>query len=150
MKDDCLEEDRLPMFYRTMKFTDGLWDKVKERGDGEGKVAQSTMRHSDINLTMSSHVLTGQEVKTVEILPDLSTPSKQKAVATGTPQARLEDGIARPFNHYEMGSSETTLSRYKVFPYRRNRSGPDSHQMPIGYNYSMDAMFFATVDGKFN
>jgi len=37
MKDDCLEEDRLPMFYRTVKLPNGLWGRVKERGDGEGK-----------------------------------------------------------------------------------------------------------------
>ncbi len=50
------------------------------------KVAQSIMRHSDINLTMSryTHTLTGQEAKAVESMPDLSMPSKQKAAATGT------------------------------------------------------------------
>ena len=86
MKDDCLEEVRLPMFYRTMKLPNGLWDKVKERGGGEGKVAQSIMRHSDINLTMSRYtrVLTGQEVKAVESLPNLTTPSKQRDAAAGT------------------------------------------------------------------
>ena len=38
------------------------------------KVAQSLMRHSDINLTMSrySHVLVGQEKDAVASLPDLS------------------------------------------------------------------------------
>jgi integrase len=53
------------------------------------KVAQTLMRHSDINLTMSryTHTLTGQEAKAVESLPDLSAPSsrqQQRAVATGT------------------------------------------------------------------
>jgi integrase len=52
------------------------------------KVAQSIMRHSDINLTMSrySHVLRGQESEAIEGLPDLSLPSKQsqQAKATGT------------------------------------------------------------------
>ena len=52
------------------------------------KVAQSIMRHSDINLTMSryTHTLTGQEAKAVADLPDLSLPSSkaQKSVATGT------------------------------------------------------------------
>ena len=52
------------------------------------KVAQSIMRHSDINLTMSTytHVLRGQESEAVEGLPDFSLPSKitQKALATGT------------------------------------------------------------------
>jgi integrase len=52
------------------------------------KVAQSIMRHSDINLTLSryTHTLTGQEAKAVEAMPDLSLPSRkrQKVVATGT------------------------------------------------------------------
>ena len=43
------------------------------------KVAQSIMRHSDINLTMSryTHVLSGQENKAIEALPDLLAPSQK-------------------------------------------------------------------------
>ena len=52
------------------------------------KVAQSIMRHSNINLTMSlyTHTLRGQESEAIAGLPDLSLPSSkaQKAVATGT------------------------------------------------------------------
>ena len=50
------------------------------------KVAQSIMRHGDINLTLSrySHTLTGQEAKAVEAMPDLSLPSSKKQIATGT------------------------------------------------------------------
>ncbi len=52
------------------------------------KVAQTLMRHSDINLTMSkyTHTLTGQEAQAVESLPDLSLPDaqSQQARATGT------------------------------------------------------------------
>ena len=52
------------------------------------KVAQSIMRHSNINLTMSryTHVLRGQESEAIDKLPDLSLPSreKQQAQATGT------------------------------------------------------------------
>ena len=50
------------------------------------KVAQSIMRHSDINLTMSlyTHTLRGQESEAIENLPDLSLPSKEKQKATGT------------------------------------------------------------------
>lgn len=52
------------------------------------KVAQSIMRHGDINLTMSlyTHIFRGQESEAVAKLPDLSLPSKEKqrAVATGT------------------------------------------------------------------
>ena len=50
------------------------------------KVAQSILRHSDINLTMSrySHVLRGQESEAIEGLPDFSLPSSQSQRATGT------------------------------------------------------------------
>ncbi|MHC4464116.1 MAG: tyrosine-type recombinase/integrase [Planctomycetota bacterium] len=50
------------------------------------KVAQSIMRHGDINLTMSryTHTLTGQEAKAVEAMPDLSVPSTKREIATGT------------------------------------------------------------------
>ncbi len=41
MKDDCLEErceeNRLPMFHRTVKLSNELWDKVKDRGSQEKK-----------------------------------------------------------------------------------------------------------------
>jgi integrase len=55
------------------------------------KVAQSIMRHSDINLTLGrySHVYKGQESEAVAALPDLSQPSieKQRAAKTGTDDA---------------------------------------------------------------
>ena len=52
------------------------------------------MRHSDINLTMSrySHTLTGQKAKAVAGLPDLSTPNRQNAMATGT-DGKLVDTV---------------------------------------------------------
>ena len=50
------------------------------------KVAQSIMRHGDINLTMSryTHTLMGQEAKAIEAMPDLSVPCSGKQAATGT------------------------------------------------------------------
>ena len=50
------------------------------------KVAQSIMRHCDINLTMSlyTHTLRGQESEAVESLPDLSLPSKEGQKVAGT------------------------------------------------------------------
>ena len=50
------------------------------------KVAQSIMRHGDINLTMSlyTHTLRGQESEAVKSLPDLSLQSKESLRATGT------------------------------------------------------------------
>jgi hypothetical protein len=57
------------------------------------KVAQSIMRHSNINLTLSryTHTLIGQESEAVANLPDLSLPSsKQKNAATGTNDRQVE------------------------------------------------------------
>jgi site-specific recombinase XerD len=58
------------------------------------KVAQSIMRHSDINLTMSryTHVLSGQESKAIEALPDLMAPSQEshRAKATGTDNKKVD------------------------------------------------------------
>ena len=58
------------------------------------KVAQSIMRHSDINLTMSlyTHTLLGQEAEAVESLPDLSLPSKRSQQAAGTDGKPVETG----------------------------------------------------------
>ena len=57
------------------------------------KLAQTIMRHSDINLTMSryTHTLTGQEAQAVESLPDLFLPSSQsqQTIATGTDRKNL-------------------------------------------------------------
>jgi len=75
------------------------------------KVAQSLMRHSDINLTMSryTHTLLGQESAAVESLPDLSLPSaeRQRAVATGTDEKNLACFLA-----CQDGKHRTTLDNY--------------------------------------
>lgn len=60
------------------------------------KIAQSIMRHADINLTMSryTHVFRGQETEAVGKLPDLSTPPKeQQAYKTGTNHCPV-DGVS--------------------------------------------------------
>jgi len=56
------------------------------------KVAQSIMRHGDINLTMSlyTHTLRGQESEAVKSLPDLSLPSKESLKASGTDDRALD------------------------------------------------------------
>ena len=63
------------------------------------KVAQSIMRHSTIDLTMSryTHVFAGQEVNAVAALPDFGKPAKELAKATGTYNAQAaQDSPARP------------------------------------------------------
>ncbi|UCG50309.1 MAG: tyrosine-type recombinase/integrase, partial [Phycisphaerales bacterium] len=59
-------------------------------------VAQSIMRHSDINLTLSryTHTLTGQEAEAVAGLPDFSLPSTQKKQATGTDEKEIAPATA--------------------------------------------------------
>ena len=68
------------------------------------KVAQSILRHSDINMMMSryTHVYRGQESEAVKGLPDFSLPSKQgqKALATGTDN--------RPVSAVQNGSEKLT------------------------------------------
>jgi len=56
------------------------------------KVAQSIMRHSKIDLTMTryTHVLRGQESEAVAKLPNLSLSSRKKQKATGTDGRSLE------------------------------------------------------------
>jgi len=60
------------------------------------KTAQSIMRHSDINLTMSryTHTLAGQEAQAVASLPDLSAPSREAQRATGTDGKNLAENLA--------------------------------------------------------
>jgi len=69
--------------FHSLRHTTGSWLAAN---NVHPKVAQSIMRHSDINLTMSryTHTLTGQESEAVSKLPDLSLPSSQKQIATGT------------------------------------------------------------------
>jgi len=96
------------------------------------KVAQSLMRHSDINLTMSryTHTLLGQESAAVESLPDLSLPStnRQRAVATGTDEKNLacylalQDGKQR--TSVDNGGLTIPLAAIK------NRARCDSNAQP--------------------
>jgi len=61
------------------------------------KVAQSLMRHSDINLTMSlyTHTLASQEADAVAALPSLDVPPiVQHAKATGTDNVQAFDNAA--------------------------------------------------------
>jgi len=73
------------------------------------KIAQSLMRHSDINLTMSryTHIFRGQESEAIGKLPDLSLPStqSQRARATGTEgKTDLASGLA-----FDGGQQRTTM-----------------------------------------
>ena len=78
------------------------------------KVAQSIMRHGDINLTMSlyTHTLRGQESEAVKSLPDLSLPNREIMKASGTDDKVLE----------------TDSSAYKKLA---KKSYSDSHQASL-------------------
>jgi integrase len=108
------------------------------------KVAQSIMRHGDINLTMSlyTHILKGQESAAVKSLPDFSLPSreKQQAVAAGTDGGKnlaqnlaFFDGKTRTFTDSDGQEAENQVyskklkktlfrSKTKVFTPKRQAS----------------------------
>jgi len=57
------------------------------------KTAQTLMRHSDINLTMSryTHTLRGAESEAIESIPDFSKPAQQSQKKTGTDDKNVFD-----------------------------------------------------------
>jgi len=69
--------------FHALRHTTGSW--LAANGV-HPKVAQTIMRHSDINLTMGryTHTLRGQEAEAVKSLPDLSFANDQVQKATGT------------------------------------------------------------------
>jgi site-specific recombinase XerD len=93
------------------------------------KVAQSIMRHSDINLTMSryTHVLSGQESRAVEALPDLMAPSQtsQQAKVTGTDNKKV--GTAHK-SAYKKLTKKVVSDSIQLSPFGRSDGlvGPES------------------------
>jgi len=89
---DCEDNRRGKIDFHSLRHTTG---SLLAASGVHPKVAQSIMRHSDINLTMSiyTHTLTGQESQAIDSLPDLSLPSNQRqiAFATGTDDVTLND-----------------------------------------------------------
>jgi hypothetical protein len=76
------------------------------------KVAQSIMRHGDINLTMSlyTHTLRGQESEAIKSLPDLSLPNREKLKASGTDDKVLEtDNTSHKSSDMTMLGTEKAL-----------------------------------------
>ena len=82
---DCEDNGQGKVDFHSLRHTTGT---LLAASGVHPKVAQTIMRHSDINLTMSiyTHTLTGQESQAIANLPDLTQPSikKQRAIATGT------------------------------------------------------------------
>ncbi len=86
------------------------------------KVAQSIMRHSDINLTMSryTHIFRGQESEAIANLPDFSLKNGQRQVSTGT------DG--KPEGHTESAYKKLT----KKSDFNRNQNGANTTNWQTG------------------
>jgi len=76
------------------------------------KVAQEIMRHSDINLTMSiyTHTLRGQQSQAIEGLPDLSMPSRESAVKTGTDDKSADSAYKKLTKKSDFLSNSLSLS----------------------------------------
>jgi len=106
------------------------------------KVAQTIMRHSDINLTMSlySHTYREQEADAVAKLPDLTPPDDQRQRATGTYNATADDSVLALRLAQKSGNDETDTdsvrlsSRDDDVKNRDTESHPrDSNPRPVLY-----------------
>jgi integrase len=97
--------------FHSLRHTTGSWLAAN---NVHPKVAQSIMRHSDINLTMSryTHTLTGQESEAVSKLPDLSLPSSQSQMATGTDNQSISAVQNVPEKLTPQLTPKSTLSVY--------------------------------------
>jgi integrase len=95
------------------------------------KVAQSIMRHSNIDLTMSryTHTLRGQESEAVAKLPDLSLPSKQAEKATGTDDQAVTGAYKKlAKNSYFDGLSSSPIDTADKRSEVKDRHSDDSHK----------------------
>ena len=88
------------------------------------KVAQSIMRHSDINLTMSlyTHTLRGQESEAVESLPSLTPSSQETQRATGTDDKILSKSYVQNERQGASANLKNT-DNVKETPLRENNKG---------------------------
>ena len=71
------DEDRLPMFHRTIRLPADLWRAVKARGQRDGKAIRWVIDDaldSTITLTMNvyTHTLQTAEIEAIGQLPDVS------------------------------------------------------------------------------
>jgi integrase len=98
------------------------------------KVAQSIMRHGDINLTMSlyTHTLRGQESEAVRSLPDLSLPSRESLRASGTDDRAVEtdSGAYKKLakNSYSDGLQKSSIGNENESESSENDDNNTSHK----------------------
>lgn len=84
---EVCKEDRLPMFYRTIKLPDGLWDKVKGRGNQEKKALRWIV----------DEALDAELLPLVESLRQLGLKGEVKA--DKLVRVPLDDNVIGRFNH---------------------------------------------------
>ena len=120
--------------FHSLRHTTGSWLAAN---NVHPKIAQSILRHSDINLTMSryTHTLTGQESEAVSKLPDLSLSSSQKQIATGTDNLSADAAEISSKQLTPKLTPKSTLTAYSgcnrpaavVTSLSRNREKVESH-----------------------
>jgi len=89
-----IESDRGTVDFHGLRHTTG---SLLADAGVHPKVAQEIMRHSDINLTMSTytHVLRGRESEAVAALPDFSIPHEETKLATGTYDVTPDENLSQ-------------------------------------------------------
>jgi len=111
-------------------------------------VAMAIMRYSKIDLSMSvyTHMLTGQEAKAVDALPDLTKPSKQsqRAQATGTDGEIAPDcGVVTQKRH-----EESDLLSYLSEMCGEQRTTADGSGLKAGERRSAKTSMNGSLSGK--
>ena len=125
---DYIDESGLYADFHSLRHTTG---SLLAASGVHPKVAQSIMRHSDINLTMSiyTHTLRGQEAEAVKNLPDLSLPSKGSQRATGTDDMRV-DGAYKPAYKKLAKNAYSGCQRSSMIGTEKARSIPPAIVIP--------------------
>jgi integrase len=116
------------------------------------KVAQSIMRHSSIELTMSryTHVFAGQEADAIAAMPDFGKPAKQSAKATGTDNAKAaQDAVGRPtIKNYAAGRLPGRPAGQSMIWGKENISANVDMKNPNESGDSVLPVCLALQDGK--
>ena len=140
---DYVDESGLYADFHSLRHTTG---SLLAASGVHPKVAQSIMRHSDINLTMSryTHTLRGQEARAIETLPDLSKPSsREQQKATGTDGSAYKpaykklakqpyfdnNGLASNVTAGEVGHTKSNHPDISDEPLSNKQLGNDCHPL---------------------
>ncbi|MCK5473211.1 MAG: site-specific integrase, partial [Planctomycetes bacterium] len=119
-----VDEDGKYADFHSLRHTTGSW--LAACGV-HPKVAQTIMRHKDINLTMSryTHILRGQELEAINKLPDLSVPD---STVRQNPNSGKKNVLPESLP-FLTGDSRTSANSDELLPTCRNkRKAPFSSQ----------------------